>query len=31
MNRTKLLRDIGQSLWLENITREVLNNGTLKR
>jgi transaldolase len=31
MNRTQLLRDIGQSLWLDNITREMLDNGTLAR
>lgn len=31
MNRTHLLRDIGQSLWLDNITREMLDNGTLAR
>jgi transaldolase len=31
MNRTRLLRDVGQSLWLDNITRELLDNGTLRR
>ena len=31
MNRTHLLRDAGQSLWLDNITREILDNGTLRR
>jgi transaldolase len=31
MNKTQLLRDIGQSLWLDNITREMLDNGTLAR
>lgn len=31
MNRTHLLRDIGQSLWLDNITREILDDGTLRR
>jgi transaldolase len=31
MNRTALLRDAGQSLWLDNITRELLDNGTLRR
>ncbi len=31
MNRTHLLRDLGQSLWLDNITRELLDNGTLRR
>ena len=27
----KELHDAGQSLWLDNITRDVLNNGTLER
>src|SRR5262249_3071826 len=31
MKPTGKLYDIGQSLWLDNITRELLNNGTLKR
>jgi transaldolase len=31
MNRTKQLRDIGQSVWLDGITREILDNGTLRR
>jgi transaldolase len=31
MNRTHLLRNLGQSLWLDNITREILDNGTLRR
>ena len=31
MNRTRLLRKLGQSLWLDNITREVLDDGTLRR
>src|ERR1700757_4418857 len=31
MKPTKTLHDIGQSLWLDNITRELLNSGTLKR
>jgi transaldolase len=31
MNATKKLHDLGQSLWLDNITRDLLNNGTLKR
>ena len=31
MNRTRLLRDIGQSLWLDNITRELLDNGGLRK
>jgi transaldolase len=31
MKPTTKLHDIGQSLWLDNITRELLNSGTLKR
>jgi transaldolase len=31
MKSTAKLNDLGQSLWLDNITRELLNNGTLKR
>jgi len=31
MKPTGKLHDIGQSLWLDNITRELLNSGTLKR
>ena len=31
MKATQNLHDIGQSLWLDNITRDLLNNGTLKR
>jgi transaldolase len=31
MNPTRLLHDLGQSLWLDNITRDLLNDGTLKR
>jgi transaldolase len=31
MNRTHLLRDLGQSIWLDNITREMLDDGTLRR
>ncbi len=31
MNPTRQLHDLGQSLWLDNITRDILNNGTLKR
>lgn len=30
MTPTRKLHDLGQSLWLDNITRELLNNGTLK-
>lgn len=31
MNHLQALRELGQSLWLDNITREILDNGTLKR
>ena len=31
MNATQLLHSLGQSLWLDNITRDLLNSGTLKR
>jgi transaldolase len=31
MNPTKTLHDLGQSLWLDNITRGLLQSGTLKR
>ncbi|MGB6307771.1 MAG: transaldolase family protein, partial [Steroidobacteraceae bacterium] len=31
MTITKNLHDLGQSLWLDNITREILDNGTLRR
>lgn len=31
MNRTKQLHELGQSLWLDNITREILDDGTLRR
>jgi transaldolase len=31
MKATELLHNLGQSLWLDNITRDLLNNGTLKR
>jgi transaldolase len=31
MNRTRKLHDLGQSLWLDNITREILDDGTLRR
>lgn len=30
MKATKQLHDIGQSLWLDNITRGILNDGTLE-
>ncbi|HTA41441.1 MAG TPA: transaldolase [Bryobacteraceae bacterium] len=31
MKATQLLHNAGQSIWLDNITRDLLNNGTLKR
>ena len=31
MNPTRALHALGQSLWLDNITREMLDNGTLER
>jgi transaldolase len=31
MNPTRQLHDLGQSLWLDNITRELVASGTLKR
>ncbi len=31
MKVTKQLHELGQSLWLDNITREILDNGTLLR
>jgi transaldolase len=31
MKATQTLHDLGQSLWLDNITRDLLNSGTLKR
>jgi transaldolase len=31
MTPTRKLHDLGQSLWLDNITRELLTSGTLKR
>ena len=31
MNATQQLHDLGQSLWLDNITRELLTSGTLGR
>ena len=30
MKPTQKLHDLGQSLWLDNITRDLLDNGTLK-
>ena len=31
MRATQTLHDLGQSLWLDNITRDLLDSGTLKR
>jgi transaldolase len=31
MKATKLLHELGQSLWLDNITRDLLDGGTLQR
>jgi transaldolase len=31
MKPTKTLHDLGQSLWLDNITRDLLDSGTLQR
>jgi transaldolase len=31
MNPTRQLHDLGQSLWLDNITRDILDDGTLQR
>ena len=31
MKATQVLHDLGQSIWLDNITRDLLDNGTLKR
>ncbi len=31
MKATQLLHDLGQSLWLDNITRDLLDSGTLQR
>jgi transaldolase len=30
MNATETLHNVGQSLWLDNITRDLLTSGTLK-
>src|SRR5215467_13777332 len=30
MKATQLLHNLGQSLWLDNITRDLLDNGTLQ-
>jgi len=31
MKATQLLHNLGQSIWLDNITRDLLDQGTLKR
>ena len=31
MRATQLLHNLGQSLWLDNITRDILDNGMLQR
>ena len=31
MNRTRQLHDLGQRLWLDNISRAILDDGTLRR
>lgn len=31
MKATELLHNLGQSIWLDNISRDLLDNGTLKR
>jgi transaldolase len=31
MNATRELHNLGQSIWLDNITRDLLNNGILKK
>jgi transaldolase len=31
MKATRMLHDVGESLWLDNISRELLDSGTLKR
>jgi transketolase len=31
MKATEVLHNLGQSLWLDNITRDLLNSGTLER
>ena len=31
MKATEALHNLGQSIWLDNITRDLLNSGTLKR
>src|SRR5689334_6557762 len=31
MKTTRKLHELGQSIWLDNITRDLLNDGTLRR
>ena len=31
MRATELLHNLDQSIWLDNITRDLLNSGALKR
>jgi transaldolase len=31
MRTTRKLHELGQSIWLDNITRDLLNDGTLRR
>ncbi len=31
MNATRTLHELGQSLWLDNITRNLLRTGVLRR
>jgi transaldolase len=31
MRATRTLHDLGQSLWIDNVTRELVNSGTLQR
>ena len=31
MKATTILHNVGQSLWLDNITRDLLDQGTLKQ
>jgi transaldolase len=31
MRATRILHDLGQSLWIDNVTRDLVNSGTLQR
>ena len=31
MKNTQRLHDLGQSIWLDNISRRILDDGTLRR